>query len=92
MFFLEQARLYALFLNESDPMITREEMKAYIAIMVLSGYSTVPAKRMYWDKDDDVRNALVYNAMRRDRFFKITKFLHCAENTKLDPQDKMWKL
>jgi len=40
----------------------------------------------------DTRNELVYRAVRRDRFFTIMRFFHCADDT--DPQldDKMWKL
>lgn len=30
--------------------------------------------------------------MKRDRFIEIMKFLHCADNLQLDPNDKMTKL
>jgi hypothetical protein len=30
--------------------------------------------------------------MRRNRFLEICRFLHCADNTKPDSQDKIWEL
>jgi len=35
---------------------------------------------------------MVHNAMRRDRFCQIMRFLHFADNTRPDLADKMWKL
>ncbi|KAH9362367.1 hypothetical protein HPB48_018019 [Haemaphysalis longicornis] len=35
---------------------------------------------------------LVYNAMRRNRFVEIIRFLHCADNTSLTQSDKLTKL
>ncbi|KAF2901861.1 hypothetical protein ILUMI_04326 [Ignelater luminosus] len=49
-------------------------------------------KRYYWASKDDMRNHAVYNAMRRDRFFEIMRFLHFQDNNKFDPVDILWKL
>lgn len=35
---------------------------------------------------------MISAAMRRDRFFTILRFLHCADNLQPDLTDKMWKL
>jgi hypothetical protein len=83
---------YALFLNMPDPKVTVGEMKVFLGILILSGYSAVPGKRLYWESAGDMRNELVYNAMRRERFVQIMRFLHFADNTKPDMADKMWKL
>lgn len=91
-FLLQQCRAYALFKTEPDPCITSEEMNVFIGILILSGYNTLPAKKLYWDQKDDVKNLLVCNAMRRDRCMTISKYIHCADNGKMDPTDKMWKL
>ena len=60
--------------------------------MVLSGYNGLPGKRFYWDSSDDVRNSLVKEAMRRDRFILIMRFIHCANNNEMNVNDKVWKL
>ncbi|XP_064486109.1 piggyBac transposable element-derived protein 3-like [Ornithodoros turicata] len=91
-FLAQQTRQYALFKNEPDPQITEDEIKVFIAILILSGYNTVPGKRRYWESREDVRNEMVYGAIRRDRFLQIMKYIHCADNTDLDSRDKMAKL
>lgn len=89
---LEETSKYALFRNCADPKVSKEEMRCFIGILVLSGYNELPSKRHYWDIDSDMRNELVYKSMRRDRFLQISKFLHFADNNKPDLTDKIWKL
>nr|CAI5831567.1 unnamed protein product [Callosobruchus analis]CAI5839624.1 unnamed protein product [Callosobruchus analis] len=89
---LEESKKYALFLNCPDPNVTVEELRCFLAILVVSGYNILPGKRFYWDSGDDMSNDMVKEAMRRDRFVQIMRFMHCADNTRMDPKDKMWKL
>ncbi|KAJ8967711.1 hypothetical protein NQ314_002657 [Rhamnusium bicolor] len=89
---LQETSKYALFLNCPHPKISVEELKCFIGILILSGYNTLPGKRCYWDSQDDMRNTMVYNEMRRDRFLQIARFLHCADNNAPDVSDKIWKL
>ncbi|KAF2884413.1 hypothetical protein ILUMI_21792 [Ignelater luminosus] len=64
----------------------------------ISGYphfiwiNAVPTKRDYWDSKGDLRNKLVYNATRKNKFVTISRFLHCTDNSYPDPVDEMWKL
>lgn len=83
---------YALFKNCNDPKITADEIRCFIAILIVSGYDQKPGKRMFWDSANDMRNYAVTESMRRNRFEEILKFLHCADNTKMDASDKMYKL
>ncbi|KAJ2937338.1 hypothetical protein O0L34_g19219 [Tuta absoluta] len=87
-----ESQKYAAFINCPDPKITVDEMVTFVSILINSGYNTVPSKTHHWDQNDDMRNYMVYNCMRRDRFKTIMRFLHCADNTQLDISDKMWKL
>ncbi|KAK8788203.1 hypothetical protein V5799_022020 [Amblyomma americanum] len=89
---VEQTRKYALFLNMPDPEVTTEEMRCFIGVLVLSGYTRLPGKKCYWDSGTDMRNTMVYNAMRRNRFIQIMRFLHCADNASLTLSDKLTKL
>lgn len=88
----EESSHYALFMNSPDPKITKEEFKVFIAILILSGYNSLPSERLYWDSEYDVNNALVTNAMRRDRFIQIKRCLHFVDNKHVHKTDKMWKL
>ncbi|KAJ8954297.1 hypothetical protein NQ318_005880, partial [Aromia moschata] len=73
-----------------DPKISANEIKCFLAIIILSGYNTLPSKRMYWDLKDNAKNILVSSSMRRNR--QIQQFLHLADNTKIDASDKAWKI
>lgn len=89
---IEESTRYALYLNCPDPKITSEEIRVFIGVLIISGYSVVPGKRLYWESSSDVRNELVYNSMRRERFVQIMRFLHFSDNAKPVLNDKMWKL
>ena len=47
---------------------------------------------MFWEKESDVHNELVLNAMRRDRFIDIMKYLHFNDNFQLHDTDKYSKI
>ncbi|CAH1968148.1 unnamed protein product [Acanthoscelides obtectus] len=92
LYILEETKKYALFSTCPDPQVTMEELRCFLAILIVSGYNILPGKRFYWDSGEDMSNGMIKEAMRRDRFIQIMRFVHCADNTKMDPQDKMWKL
>ncbi|KAH7958814.1 hypothetical protein HPB49_005429 [Dermacentor silvarum] len=89
---VEQTRSYALFLNMPDPEVTKEEMKCFLGLLALSSYNCLPGKKCYWDSGTDMRNEMVHNAMRRNRFVQIMRFLHCADNTSLTLSNMLAKL
>ncbi|XP_030751609.1 piggyBac transposable element-derived protein 2-like [Sitophilus oryzae] len=89
---IEETFRYALFKNCPDPRVTTEEMKCYIGILILTGYNDLPGKRFNWDSDSDMRNELVYNSMRRDRFLQISRFINFADDNHPDLSDKIWKM
>ncbi|XP_022191598.2 piggyBac transposable element-derived protein 3-like [Nilaparvata lugens] len=90
--FIDESLKYALFKNCKDPKITSKELKVFLAILFLSGYNQLPSKRSYWDEKKDMRNEIVVDSMRRDRFLEICRFLHCQDNNNINRNDKMWKL
>lgn len=89
---VEETKRYALFKNCTDPKITAEEIRCFIAILFVSGYNDLPSKRHYWDFNEDMKNVAVSQSMRRDRFLQICRFIHCVDNTKIDKNDKAWKI
>ncbi|CAK1585032.1 unnamed protein product [Parnassius mnemosyne] len=70
--------------------ITTEDMKCFIGILLVSGYSWLPRRRMYWENSPDTMNELISSAMTRDRFDFIFRHLHVNDN--LDLQDKYTKV
>ena len=56
-------------------------LKRFLAVLILSGYNPLPRRRMYWDVQTDVHNPAMADAMPRDRFDAIMRYLHLADNS-----------
>ena len=67
-------------------------MRAFLALLLLSGYVSLPRRRMYWEKLRDVNNKAVASTMSRHRFEEIFRFLHLADNNHLQKEDKFAKI
>ncbi|KAJ8928709.1 hypothetical protein NQ314_018719 [Rhamnusium bicolor] len=91
-YIIEQTHLYAAQKNNHTFSLPVEDLKIFIGILLFSGYHKIPRERLYWSLDEDVSVPIVSNAMSRNRFQEIKKFLHFSDNTKLDKTDKMYKL
>lgn len=91
-YLVQQSKLYSQFKNYADPNISADELKCAIAILIVSGYNKTPGKRYFWDSGYDMKNTSVSESMRRNRFFTIMQFLHCADNNNPNFEDKAWKL
>ncbi|XP_037046510.1 piggyBac transposable element-derived protein 2-like [Bradysia coprophila] len=89
---VKESSKYAEYLDKPDPKITIEELKVYIGILVVSGYSVQSRLESYWSPDPDLRNELVCQSMRKNRFKKISQFLHFKDMNEPDASDKLWKL
>lgn len=57
----------------------------------MTGYNKLPEKKSYWDTKPDMLNKIISDCMRRDRFVQFMRFIHCADNTRIDYSDKMYK-
>ena len=89
-FITEQTNLYA---NQNNVRLemTDDELRTVFGGILLSGYSKLPHRRLYWCPSDDVP-PLLSQSIRRNRFDDILKNLHLADNTVLDLSDRMAKL
>ena len=83
---------YASQKSSHDFKITPADLKVFLGILIISGYVVLPGRRCYWSVDDDMRNIAVSNAMSRNDFEKMLRFLHVADNNKLDSSDKFAKI
>lgn len=72
--------------------ITREEIFVVIGILYLSGYNSVPRRKMYWEDRTDTKNLIITDSMRRNRFNDIFGNLHFADNSQLNKDDRLAKI
>ena len=63
---LESIR-YAQPNNNQDFSIGQDELRTFVGIIFFSGYHSFPAKRMYWERSEDVEVRSVYKAMSRNK-------------------------
>lgn len=89
---VKESSKYADYLTKPDPKITIEELKVYIGILVISGYSVQSRVESYWSNDPDLRNESVGRSMRKNRFKQISQFLHFKDMNEPNTSDKIWKL
>ena len=80
--------------NRSQFEVTLEELKNFIELIFLSGYTIRVAERDYWNFDPDLRRDPFCETMNRLRFFEIKSFLHATENQSLSESRmaKFWPL
>lgn len=68
------------------------EIRTFLAIFIISGYNVLPRRRNYWENCLDMRNVLIQDNMRRNRFEELIRFFHVADNTTLPQNDKFAKV
>lgn len=76
---------------------TLAEMKAFIGLHVLFGIKQLPATRLYWSQDPLIGVPFVTKVMSRNRFDKLSKYLHLNNNANQVPRedpayDKLFKV
>lgn len=89
---LEMSNLYAQQNGKDNFVLTESELKLAIAILIISGYSSLPRRRLYWENSEDTFNAAIANSMSVNRFEEILRYLHFADNYKLNQDDKLAKV
>nr|CAH7726921.1 unnamed protein product [Callosobruchus chinensis] len=88
----QQTNIYSSQKNKHDFFVSRDDIKIFVGILLLTGYHKLPSERNYWSLDDDLKVPIVANAMSRNRFLEIKKYIHIADNDHLDKNDKMSKV
>ena len=71
--------------------IEPNELKSFLAVLLLSGYIAYPRRSMYWEMSSDSRNTIVASLFTRNRFLDVLQYLHLADNNNLNPSDKFSK-
>ena len=84
----EETNRYALQHNKNLK-VTKEEMKCFIGILLLSGYVFLPRQRFFWETAENTHHA---NAMWQDRFDAIFVHFYLLNNNNLDQAEKFAKV
>ena len=74
-----------------------EEIRAYFWLSILFGIKKLPDTDLYWSTDAALGVPYVQKVMPRDRFDKLTQYLHINDNEKAAPRghhdhDKLFKI
>jgi hypothetical protein len=83
---------YARDKNDHSFLLNNGELERFFGVLVLSGYNIQPSQKNYWEKCNDLGVTAVQQAISRNRFLEIKKYLHVADNSKLDTSDKLTKI
>lgn len=67
---------------------TKQELKAYIALLIHMGITKAPSYPFYWIQDPKFRIDGIASLMKRDRFLQLKRCLFFSEND-LDDSDKI---
>lgn len=73
---------------------TKDDYMTFCAILLLSGYHTVPRQHQYWSNEPDLGCDLVKRSMTKNRFCSLKQYLHFNNNDAI-PQncnDPLYKL
>ncbi|XP_050340653.1 piggyBac transposable element-derived protein 3-like [Bactrocera neohumeralis] len=88
----DESNAYSVQVEGQNPNITINEMKVFIGIMIVTGYTSRPKKRDYWCEDSDMLCSMISESMRRNRFEIIFRYMHFKDNSLEDRGDKIWKI
>lgn len=68
------------------------ELERFFGILLLSGYNVQPNQRSYWSVQNDSGVTAVQEALSRNRFLEIKRWLHACDNARVDPNNKLFKV
>ena len=67
--------------------MTKKKLKSFLAIIIVSGYATLPQQDMYWLTRNDTNNRPVSSMMSRGEFKECKRYLHLCDNDHFDKND-----
>ena len=88
----EQSKIYAASKGNFVFHVTPDEFCAFVAILLILGYTSLPRRRMYWQQETDVSNCVVADLLPRNHFGEILRYSHLADNAKPTAGDKLAKV
>ena len=80
-----------------QPDVTEAEMLVFLAVTIKMGHCIWEKLTDYWSRSYNFHTPFYGNAMKRDRFFHILRFLHFTDNRnepdkRDENSDRLWKM
>ena len=91
-FICKESFRYAISKGNHSFTIDTNTLKAFITILLVSGYVYLPRRPLYWEHNEDTHNTTVSSLLSRNRFDEIMQNLHLADNSNLDKEDTFGKV
>lgn len=89
---LEETLRYATQNNNYTFSLSEKLLEVFLGILLFSGYHSLPQEDLYWSNSEDCNLPFIQNAMSRQRFRDIKKYLHLCDNNSIDGSDKLAKV
>ena len=67
----KETNRYAQQKNAPDFVVTENEIKVFLGILLFSGYHKLPRQHMYWETAADYNTEIIRKAMSKNKFKKI---------------------
>lgn len=78
--------------NQPNFNVNHDEIRAFLGILLLSGYHRLPEEKHYWSTQPDLGVQLVSAVMTRNKFQALKSAIHFADNSSLPTGDKLAKI
>ena len=88
----KETNTYAALKGNHKFKIDSNEMRSFLAVLLVSGYIPYARRSMYWEMCLDSRNTIVASLFTRNRFLNVLQYLHLADNNNVNPSDKFSKV
>ena len=72
--------------------MTLEKLKAFLTILLVSGYAELPRQEIYWKIRGACHKLVVSAMMTKTKFLECKQYLHLADNNALNISDKFVKV
>ena len=72
-------------------LFTKADLETFNAVLMLTGYHSLPRTRMFWEKEDNIGLSIVYESFSGREFEELKRFIHFADNYSLNTNDKFAK-
>ncbi|KAK2726417.1 hypothetical protein QYM36_000754 [Artemia franciscana] len=80
----DQTKIYALQKDAKEFGVSSAEVECFLGILAFTGIVKMPSYRSYWS--NETRYPVIADAMSRDRFEQIKKYLHFNDNLTQKPR------
>ena len=69
--------------TKNDPLfsLSTVDLKAFVGILLMSGYHKLPSERHYWANDGDLGVDMVRSTMSRATYLKLKAYIHFQNNS-----------